>query len=145
MKNRNKSILTVILSALAGSLFGGIIVGFIVIKFSGQFFNDYSVLSSSNQLNTNIWALESIRNGDNAKALKLLEQEARNNLVSAGANNDILPNETNKALQTSINNAKKYFDKNPFKYINENEKILIEQAYSKIGNVSHNKALKRDK
>ena len=142
MIGNKKNLVTVVFSALAGALFGGLVVGFSSVYFLGNFYSDGSALASSNQLNFNIWALESIRNGNNAKSIEQLETEARINLVTVGAYEEHVSSATSDAILRSISNAKQYFDKHPFEYMDGNEKMLIEQAYSKVELSSHNKSLK---
>ena len=132
MTDKKKNIVIIVFSALAGSLLGGVMVGFTVFYLMGQFFSYGSGLASSNQLNFNILALESIRSGDNEKAIKQLEQEARINLVTVGAFEEHANKEEQDAMHKSINNARQYFERHPFEYMDENEKMLVEQAYSKI-------------
>ncbi len=139
MVSRKKSITTHIASAIAGSVIGGLVVGFGVAYFLSAFFSDGHALASSNQLNFNVRALQNIRNGDSAKAIEQLEMEAKVNLITAGAYENHLSTTTNKAQLNAIYNAKQYFEKYPVKYINNDEKLLIEQAYQKIDENSHNK------
>ena len=141
MATNKKTIFTILLSALAGSVLGGIVVGLTVLYFIGQFFSDATSLASSNQLNFNIWALESIRAGNESKAIMQLEDEARTNLVTVYSFESDASIERKEALHRSIANAKQYFEKYPFEYRNENEKYLIEEAFSKVESNSHNKTL----
>ncbi len=131
MANRNKTIVTAIFSSIAGAVIGGVVVWFATVYFLGAFFSDSSALASSNQLNFNIWALESIRNGDHTKAIEQLEREAKVNLITVGAYEEYISSKTNKRILKSISNAKQYFEKHPTDYINEDEQVLIEQAYQK--------------
>ena len=141
MAASKKTIITILLSAFVGSVLGGIVVGLTVLYFIGQFFSDATSLASSNQLNFNIWALESLRAGNETKAIKQLENEARTNLVTVNTFESDASIERKEALLRSIANAKQYFEKYPFEYMNENEKYLIEEAFSKVESNSHNKAL----
>ena len=131
-------------SALAGSLLGGILVGFTVIYFLTQFFSHASISSSSYQLSLNLSVLEEIRNGSKEKAIKKLEQEARRNLITVGAYNERIPDDTKKVIYRSIGDAKEYFERHPVEYLNEDEKLLFDHAFSKIGNSSSNKSLNQN-
>lgn len=142
MAANKKTIITVLLSAFVGSVLGGVVVGFTVLYFIGQFFGDATSLASSNQLNFNIWALESLRAGNETKAIKQLENEARTNLVTVNAFESDASIERKEELLRAIANAKQYFEKYPFEYMDENEKIAIEQAFSKVESNSHNKSHK---
>ena len=132
MELNKKAILTIVFSALIGSLLGGLFTGYAAAYFLGQFFSDGSALASSNQLNFNILALESIRSGNNEKAIEQLEMEAKINLVAVGAYDEYVSSSTSKAIERSISHAKKYFEKHPVKYINDDERILVEQALEKV-------------
>jgi len=142
MAMNKKTVLTIIVSALAGSLLGGIVIGFAIFYFTVQFFSDSTALSSSNQLNFNIWALESLRSDNKAKAIEQLEQEARTNLVTVSAFENDASKKRKENLLNSIANAKVYFEKYPFEYVSEEEKYLVEQAFKKVESNSHNNSLK---
>ena len=141
MAANKKTILTIIVSALSGTLLGGIVVGFTIFYFMSQFYSDTLALSSSNQLNFNIWALENLRTDNKQKAIEQLEQEARINLITVSAFEIDLPENRKKNLLKSITNAKQYFEKYPIKYDSEDEKYLVEQAFEKAERNSDNKSL----
>ncbi|MGD8910110.1 MAG: hypothetical protein PVI92_12270 [Chromatiales bacterium] len=132
MEINKRTILTIASSALIGSLIGGLITGYAAAYFLGQFFSDGSALASSNQLNLNISALESIRSGNNENAIEQLEMEAKINLIAVGAYDEYVSSSTSTAIERSITNAKKYFEKHPVKYVNDDERILVEQALEKV-------------
>ncbi len=136
-----KTIITVIFSALAGSLLGGILVGFTVIYFLTQFFSNASLSSSSYHLGLNISVLENIRNGSTEKAIKQLEQDARRNLITVGNYDGQLKKKKKKSVFRSIGAAKEYFEHHPVDYLNEDEKILFDHAFSKIGESTNSKSL----
>jgi len=142
MATNRKTILTIVVSALAGSLLGGIVVGFAIFYFMSQFFSDTIALSSSNQLNLNIWALEKLRTDNKAKAINQLEQEARANLTTVSAFQTDSSESRKEDLLNSIANAKQYFEKYPLKYVSEDEKYLFDQAFEKVERNSHNKSPK---
>ena len=132
MNFNRKTVVTVTLSALAGSLLGGTIMFFTVTYFLGLFFADAVATSSAVRLDTSVRALESLRKGDSEKAIETLNFEVYSNLITIGGMEEEAHSSTKQTIHKSISRAKKYLKQYPIKPTSEDGNILLNEALGKV-------------
>ena len=123
-----KNILVGLLSGIAGSLIGGIIVFFITSYFLSDFFISGVTTSELVRLQSSVHTLKSLRNKDIAKAIDAQNLELRTNLVSVAGMYDSADPKTKEQIVKTIRETKAYLDKYPLTPINDQEKELLKNA-----------------
>lgn len=104
MTEKNKILTTVLFSALAGSLLGGIIVFIAVSNYLGKYSADIAARSAANQLTRDVQVLEKLDAGQREEAIVLIKRNIRQKYTYLRS----LRHDVSETTRTEVNTAITY-------------------------------------